>query len=58
MAMRAQTSGKDEVFGIFEISEMVIQGQLSLLQDAANATLQSETLQETVYDAVIANGGV
>ena len=28
MAMRAQTSGKDEAFGIFEISEMDIQGQL------------------------------
>ena len=30
----------------------------SLLQDAANATLRSETLQETVCDAIIANGGV
>ena len=26
--MQAQTSSKDEAFGIFEISEMVIQGQL------------------------------
>ena len=30
----------------------------TLLQDAANATLRSETLQETVCDAIIANGGV
>ena len=29
-----------------------------LLQDADNATLQSETLPETVCDAIIANGGV
>ena len=29
-----------------------------LLQDAANATLRSETLWETVCDAIIANGGV
>lgn len=28
MAMRAQTSGKDEAFGIFEISETVIHGQM------------------------------
>ena len=28
MAMRAQTSSKDEAFGIFETSETVIQGQL------------------------------
>ena len=28
MAMRAQTSSKDEAFGIFEISETVIWGQL------------------------------
>ena len=27
-------------------------------QDAANATLRSETLRETVCDAIIANGGV
>ena len=31
---------------------------LSLLQDAANVTLRSETLRETVCDAMIANGGV
>ena len=31
---------------------------MSLLQDAANATLRSETLRETVCDAIIANGGV
>ena len=31
---------------------------LALLQDATNATLQSETLRETVCDAIIANGGV
>ena len=31
---------------------------LTLLQDATNATLQSETLRETVCDAIIANGGV
>ena len=31
---------------------------LTLLQDAANATLRSETLQETVCDAIIANGAV
>ena len=31
---------------------------LTLLQDAANATLQSETLRETVCDAIIANGAV
>ena len=30
----------------------------ALLQDAANATLRSETLQETVCDAIIANGAV
>ena len=30
----------------------------SLLQDAANATLRSVTLRETVCDAIIANGGV
>ena len=30
----------------------------TLLQDAANATLRSETLRETVCDAIIANGGV
>ena len=30
----------------------------SLLQDAANATLRSETLRETMCDAMIANGGV
>ena len=30
----------------------------SLLQDAANATLRSETLRETVCDAIIANGAV
>lgn len=28
------------------------------MQDAANATLRSETLRETVCDAIIANGGV
>ena len=28
------------------------------MQDAANATLRLETLQETVCDAIIANGGV
>ena len=32
--------------------------QEALLQDAANATLQSETLRETVCDAIIANGAV
>ena len=31
---------------------------MALLQDAANATLQLETLRETVCDAIIANGGV
>ena len=31
---------------------------MSLLQDAANATLRSETLRETMCDAIIANGGV
>ena len=31
---------------------------VTLLQDAANATLRSETLRETVCDAIIANGGV
>ena len=31
---------------------------LPLLQDAANATLRSETLQETVCDAIITNGDV
>ena len=31
---------------------------LTLLQDAANVTLRSETLQKTVCDAIIANGGV
>ena len=30
----------------------------TLLQDAANVTLRSETLRETVCDAIIANGGV
>ena len=30
----------------------------SLIQDAPNVTLRSETLQETVSDAIIANGGV
>ena len=30
----------------------------ALLQDAANMTLRSETLRETVCDAIIANGGV
>ena len=30
----------------------------TLLQDAANWILQSETLQETVCDAIIANGAV
>ena len=30
----------------------------ALLQDAANATLRSETLRETVCDAIIANGAV
>ena len=30
----------------------------ALLQDAANATLRSETLREIVCDAMIANGGV
>ena len=30
----------------------------TLLQDAANATLRSETLRENVCDAIIANGGV
>ena len=30
----------------------------SLLQDAANVTLRSETLRETMCDAIIANGGV
>ena len=30
----------------------------ALLQDAANATLQSETLRETMCNAIIANGGV
>ena len=32
--------------------------QQPLLQDAANATLRSETLRETVCDAIIANGVV
>ena len=32
--------------------------EATLLQDAANATLRSETLRETVCDAIIANGGV
>ena len=31
---------------------------LSLLQDGANTMLRSETLRETVCDAIIANGGV
>ena len=31
---------------------------MALLQDAANTTLQSETLQETVCDAIITNGAV
>ena len=31
---------------------------LALLQDVANTTLQSETLRETVCDAIIKNGGV
>ena len=30
----------------------------TLLQDAANVTLRSEILRETVCDAMIANGGV
>ena len=30
----------------------------ALVQDAANATLRSETLRETMCDAIIANGGV
>ena len=30
----------------------------TLLQDVANATLRSETLRETVCDAIIANDGV
>ena len=30
----------------------------TLLQDAANVTLRSETLRETVCDAMIANGAV
>ena len=30
----------------------------TLLQDAANATLRSENLRETVCDAIIANGDV
>ena len=32
--------------------------RVSLLQNATNATLRSETLQKTVCDAIIANGGV
>ena len=32
--------------------------ELTLLQDAANATLRSETLRETVCGAMIANGAV
>ena len=36
----------------------IIMHQLTLLQDAANATLRPETLRETVCDAIIANGGV
>ena len=31
---------------------------MPLLQDSPNATLRSETLRETVCDAIIANGGV
>ena len=40
-----------------EVNE-ILRNAPSLLQDAANATLQSETLRETVCDAIIANGGV
>ena len=32
--------------------------QPPLLRDAANTTLQSETVRETVCDAIIANGAV
>ena len=31
---------------------------MALLQNVANATLRSETLRETVCNAIIANGGV
>ena len=31
---------------------------VSLLQDAANATLRAEALRETMCDAIITNGGV
>ena len=41
---------------IFSQSSVVV-GH-SLMQDAANATLRSETLRETVCDVRITNGGV
>ena len=39
-------------------NEGVCMKEITLLQDAANATLRSETLRETVCDAIIGNGGV
>ena len=39
-----------------DISQVV--DDATVLQDAANATLRSETLRETVCDTIIANGGV
>ena len=36
----------------------MIQQRLALLQDATNATLRSETLRETVCDAIITNDGI
>ena len=36
----------------------VISFLLSLLQDATNVTLRSETLRETVCDAIIANDAI
>ena len=38
--------------------ELAIHEDLSLLQDTATATLRSETLRETMCDAIIANGVV
>ena len=44
--------------GIASRGDALILAGLALLQDAANATLRSEALRETMCDAIIANGGV
>ena len=48
----------DMVRSMMSLTDLPLLFWGSLLQDAANATLRSETLRETVCDAIIINGGV